>query len=81
MAYDCSDVAQRLADARKSHHEIMTGKAVRKWVDQNGEQMEYGRANIAQLSAYIAQLVAEQGACAGTISGYRGPLRFTFSQR
>lgn len=80
MAVDCTDVATRLTEAQNALHEIMTGKAVRRWVDQNGEQMEYSRANIGQLQSYITALKAEQSECLGAASGYRGPLRFSFGR-
>ena len=41
--------AQKLAEARQAYHEIMTGQAVSRIVDQNGESVQYTRANIKQL--------------------------------
>jgi hypothetical protein len=59
----------------------MTGTAVRKFVDQNGESVEYSRANIAQLSSYITSLTAEIAELEGETPAYRGPIRFTFGRR
>lgn len=80
MAVDCTTLPDLLTEAQKAYHQLMTGKAVRKWVDQNGEQMEYSRANIAQLSSYIAQLKADIAECEGGTRAYRGPLRFFFGR-
>jgi len=71
----------RLLEAETAYHDIMTGKAVRKWVDQNGESVEYSRANVSQLSSYIEALKAEIALLEGARPPYRGPLRFTFGRR
>lgn len=71
--------AQKLAEARAAYHEIMTGQAVSRFVDQNGESVQYTRANIKQLESYIAKLEAEL-ANPG-VRPYRGPIRFTFGRR
>ena len=71
--------AQKLAEARQAYHEIMTGQAVSRFVDQNGESVSYSKVNIAGLAAYIAALEAEL-ANPGR-RAYRGPLRFTFGRR
>ncbi|WP_425962742.1 gpW family head-tail joining protein [Rhizobium nepotum] len=49
----------RLDEAKAALHDLMTGRAVRVVVDQNGERVEYSVANRANLSAYIAMLEAE----------------------
>lgn len=71
--------AQKLAEARQAYHEIMTGQAVSRFVDQNGETVQYTRANIQQLAAYIAKLEAELANPGGR--PYRGPIRFTYGRR
>lgn len=68
----------RLEQAESAYHDIMTGTAVRRFVDQNGEQVEYSRANVAQLSAYIEKLRAQIAEADGSTPAYRGPLRFTY---
>ncbi len=50
---------QRLEEAKAALHDLMTGRAVRVVVDQNGERVEYSVANKANLLAYIAMLEAE----------------------
>jgi hypothetical protein len=50
---------QRLDEAKAALHDLMTGRAVRVVVDQNGERVEYSVANRANLLAYISMLEAE----------------------
>lgn len=47
---------QRLTKAEIAYDLIMTGKAVKRFVDQNGETVEYSAANITKLEAYIQSL-------------------------
>lgn len=63
--------AERLADAKEKLHELLTGKAVRVLVDQNGERVEYTAANRAQLQAYVNRLEARlnQTSC-GPLQAY-----------
>lgn len=71
--------AQKLVEAETAYHEIITGQAVSRFVDQNGESISYSKTNIGGLKAYIAELkalIANAGQPA-----YRGPLRFTFGRR
>lgn len=49
-------ITARLEQAEKAYHNIMTGKAPRVFVDQNGERVEYHVANASRLSAYIVEL-------------------------
>lgn len=46
----------RLTKAEAAYDALMTGKSVKKFVDQNGEQVEYSAANIDALKAYIQQI-------------------------
>lgn len=46
----------RLTAARVSYDLIMTGKSVKRFVDQNGEQVEYNPANVTLLAQYIREL-------------------------
>lgn len=82
---DCTQLSTwqtRLAEAEAAEHAIMAGSNVRKWVDQNGESVEYSRANVGQLQAYIAKLRGWIDSCVnGTGRSYRGPIRFTFGRR
>lgn len=71
--------AQKLVEAEQAYHEIMTGQAVSRFVDQNGESVSYSKVNIKGLEAYIARLrdmLANPG-----VTAYRGPLKFTFGRR
>lgn len=70
---------QKLDEARQAYHEIVTGQNVTRFVDQNGEQIGYSKANVALLAAYIARLEAELASPG--VTPYRGPLRFTFGRR
>lgn len=47
---------QRLVKAEKAYDDLMTGKAVKKFVDQNGESVEYSAANAKGLERYIESL-------------------------
>ncbi len=74
--------AEKLAEARNAYHDINTGGAIRRFVDQNGEQIEYQMANRAGLKDYIRELEAVCGdPPAEGIHAYRGPLRFVFGRR
>jgi hypothetical protein len=69
--------AQKLAEAEQAYHEIITGVAVSRYVDQNGESVSYSKANAKDLLAYIAylkNLLAEEAGA----TAHRGPLRFVF---
>lgn len=71
--------AQKLVEAEQARHEILTGQSVSRFIDQNGESVQYNKANLSQLEEYIAELKAE---IAGTPSlAYRAPMRFTFGRR
>ena len=79
---DCTTIDARLAEARKAYHEIMTGAAVSRFIDQNGESVQYTRSNPGALQSYIARLEAEKLECSGnTFSAHRGPLKFTYGRR
>lgn len=78
---DCSSIEARLAEARQAYHDIMIGGAVSRFVDQNGESVQYTRATVSTLAGYIAKLENELAICQGTARLYRGPLRFTFGRK
>lgn len=52
-------LAEKLAEAQAAYHKLMTGKAARVVVDQNGERIEYNTANKGALYAYIQELTAQ----------------------
>lgn len=58
-------ITAQLNEARKAYHDLMVGGAVSVAVDQNGERVEYSRANAATLFQYIVLLqnALAQGAC------------------
>lgn len=71
--------AQKLVEAEQARHEILTGQSVSRFIDQNGESVQYNKANLSQLEEYIAELKAE---IAGTPAlAYRAPMRFIFGRR
>lgn len=67
------EIEQRLREAEKAYYEIISGRGIRTLVDQNGERVEYGVANLPRLSAYIAELKRLLGC--GSVSG---PMRVFF---
>lgn len=63
-----------LAEAQSAYHTVMIGGGVTVVVDQNGERVEYSRANAASLAKYIASLRAQINTLLGVaVTG--GPLR------
>lgn len=78
---DCTAIQTRLDAAREAYDELLTGRAIRRFVDQNGESVEYTMANRQGLQSYIAKLENDLAICQGTKSAYRGPIRFTFGRR
>lgn len=67
--------AEKLVEAEKALHELMTGTSARVVVDQNGERVEYTAANAGRLRGYIAELKRD---IAGEPLGSNGPLRAVF---
>jgi len=49
----------RIATLENAYDEIISGRQVRRFVDQNGEQVEYNAANASTLLAYINRLKSE----------------------
>lgn len=49
----------KLADAEKEYHNLITGNKARVLVDQNGERVEFTSANRQELLKYIQQLRAD----------------------
>lgn len=48
----------RITKLEAAYDDIMTGKAVKRFVDQNGESVEYTAANAGKLLAFINELKA-----------------------
>lgn len=48
--------AERLASALEAQHKLSTGTAVTVAVDQNGERVEFNKASLPRLKAYIEEL-------------------------
>lgn len=48
--------SEMLEEARAAYHNLMTGRNAIVVVDQNGERVEYQRANAFRLLAYIRML-------------------------
>lgn len=69
-----ADIQAKLEEARAAHHDLMLGRAVRVFVDQNGERVEYTVAKASSLLAYIQSL---ESALVST-PARRGPLYITF---
>lgn len=79
---DCNAIQARLTKAQAAYDELMIGGAVTRFTDQNGETVQYSRADPRGLLAYIARLEDQLAACqAGLTRSYRGPLRFTYGRR
>lgn len=49
-------IQESLAEAKAAYHELMTGRAVAEFRDQNGETVRYQAANARGLAAYILDL-------------------------
>lgn len=52
-------IAEQLAEAEAAYHALITGKAPRVVVDQNGERIEFVAANSTKLYLYIQSLRAQ----------------------
>ncbi len=68
-------LAEKLADAERALHELVTGTSPRVVVDQNGERIEYTAASAPRLRAYIDDLKRQLTA---PKLGSNGPLRAVF---
>jgi hypothetical protein len=58
--------AQKLVEAQDALHKLQTGQAVRVFVDQNGERVEFNMTTVARLLAYIASLENQIGGVPST---------------
>ena len=59
----------RLDAAEAAYDKLMSGKAVRVLVDQNGERVEFTPANASRLAAYIVDLQTQLGLAKSASSG------------
>lgn len=64
----CPYTPEQLKEARMAYHRIVTGQSVAVVIDQNGERIEFQRANLAALMA----LIREMELC---LSGNRAAMR------
>ncbi len=76
MTTPLQPTVEMLADARDAYHALITGRAARVVVDQNGEKVEFVAASRQQLYLYIVELERALGLGAPAIS--RGPARVFF---
>lgn len=67
----------RIATLEAAYDDIVSGRAIKRFVDQNGEQVEYNSANASTLLAYIRNLKSELDACFGRAYKPR-PMGFVF---
>lgn len=65
---------QKLEEAEKAYHDLLTGRALRVVVDRNGERVEFTAANRQMLKIYIDELRKELG----LNNSSNGPLQFLF---
>ena len=49
-------IKARIVKLEAAYDDILSGKAIKRFVDQNGEQVEYTAANAAKLLAFINEL-------------------------
>lgn len=71
---DLAQLQTWLTEAQNAYHTVMLGGGVTVVVDQNGERVEYSRANATALAKYIASLQAQINSLLGVaVTG--GPLR------
>lgn len=68
-----AEIQKRLTEAEKAYFDIISGRGIRTLVDQNGERIEYGPANLPRLSSHIAELKRALG-CGQVM----GPMRVLF---
>lgn len=63
--------AAMLQEAETAYHLLLMGQGVASFRDQNGEQVTYSKANIAELRAYITQMKQELSGATRAV----GPMR------
>lgn len=70
----------RIRKLEDQYDAIMSGTAVKRFVDQNGEQIEYTTANADKLLAYIQSLKADLD-CAFARQYRARPMGFIFPRQ
>lgn len=75
-AEEIAAVKARIKQAEKAAHSLYIGQAVRVFVDQNGERVEYFKADLSALNKYIADLKASLPGAPPV--RYARPIRFNF---
>lgn len=65
-------LSEKLQDAEREYHALITGSKPRVVVDQNGERVEFTAANAGRLMQYIQSLKAQMN------GSNRGPMRVFF---
>lgn len=79
MAYTAQQLVELITDAREAYHSLVTGRAARVVLDQNGERVEFVSANRQQLYLYIQDLERQYEAVVGvTTTTVTGPAGFVF---
>lgn len=48
----------RRLEAQQAKHDLLTGKKLEQFIDQNGEQVRYTKATVDGLDAYISEIDA-----------------------
>lgn len=74
---ELQQLVYKITEAEDAYHDLMTGRAARIVIDQNGERVEFVAANRSALYTYIQQLKA-QLPISMVAPKVRGPLGFTF---
>lgn len=69
----------RRKEAQQAYHDLATGQAVAAFTDQNGERVQYAKADMGKLASYISDITALLGTppTVATSSAPR-PIRFVF---
>lgn len=73
-------IKARIAKLEAAYDDIISGKAVKRFVDQNGEQVEYTAANAAKLLSFINELKAMID-CAFSMRYKPRPVGFVFPRQ
>jgi uncharacterized protein (DUF885 family) len=77
---EIASIKARIVKLEASYDALMSGGAIKRFVDQNGEQVEYTAASASGLLAYINSLKAQIDACFAR--GYKPrPIGFVFPRQ
>jgi hypothetical protein len=69
---------QKLDEAEKAYHALVTGTSPRVIVDRNGERVEFTAANRQGLASYITELKMTLGLLTPNALPVNGPAQFLF---